>query len=148
MIDAAGRTAAFTGKECQDWAGHKTGKNYTVQGNILAGKKVVDDMADTFEETAGLPLAERLIAVLRAGQAAGGDTRGRQSAALLVVVPVAVTAARMTKPSIFASMTIRTRSKSCIGFIMCISKRSDWCPICNPRRLLKIKRIQPQRTHA
>lgn len=85
VIDASGRAAAFTGQECQDWAGHKTGKNYTVQGNILAGKKVVDDMADTFEETAGLPLAERLIAVLRAGQAAGGDIRGRQSAAILVV---------------------------------------------------------------
>jgi len=84
IVDAKGRSAAFTGKGCMAWAGHKTGQNYTCQGNILAGKEVIDAMAQTFEGAEG-PLAERLMAALTAGQKAGGDKRGRQSAALLVV---------------------------------------------------------------
>ena len=66
------------------WAGHKKGKNYSAQGNILTGPEVVDGMAAAFEKTEG-SLAERLVAALEAGQEAGGDSRGRQSAALLVV---------------------------------------------------------------
>jgi uncharacterized Ntn-hydrolase superfamily protein len=85
VVDAGGNSAAFTGDKCQAWAGHKTGMYYTVQGNILAGRKVVDDMAEAFDKSAGEPLAQRLIDALKAGQAAGGDTRGRQSAAILVV---------------------------------------------------------------
>lgn len=84
MVDARGRVAAFTGAKCFDWAGHRVGEGYCCQGNILAGKAVVDAMAATFEKTKGA-LAERLVAALAAGQAAGGDKRGRQSAALLVV---------------------------------------------------------------
>ena len=84
IVDARGRTAAFTGKACLAWAGSRSGPNYTVQGNILAGPEVVDAMAAAFESTPG-DLASRMVAALAAGQAAGGDARGRQSAALLVV---------------------------------------------------------------
>jgi uncharacterized Ntn-hydrolase superfamily protein len=83
IVTADGRAAAFTGGECLDWAGHRTGPGYAVQGNILAGEAVVEEMARAFEETTG-PLAHRLVAVLEAGQAAGGDRRGQQSAAVVV----------------------------------------------------------------
>jgi uncharacterized Ntn-hydrolase superfamily protein len=83
-VAADGRAASFTGADCLDWAGHRTGDGYAVQGNILAGEAVVAEMARAFEETAGSPLAERLVASLEAGEAAGGDRRGRQSAALVV----------------------------------------------------------------
>jgi uncharacterized Ntn-hydrolase superfamily protein len=84
IIDAKGNAAAYTGEKTNAWAGHHIGKNYTAQGNILAGEEVVLVMGKAFEKTDG-PLAEKLIAALEAGQAAGGDTRGQQSAALLVV---------------------------------------------------------------
>ena len=84
IVDATGATANFTGDACLSWAGDRSGANYTVQGNILAGPQVVDAMASTFESADG-DLATRLLAALAAGQAAGGDARGRQSAALLVV---------------------------------------------------------------
>lgn len=83
-VTADGRAASFTGADCLDWAGHRTGDGYAVQGNILAGEAVVAEMARAFEETAGSALAERLVASLEAGEAAGGDRRGRQSAALVV----------------------------------------------------------------
>lgn len=85
LIDAAGKTAQFSGEECLPWAGGRKGTNYAVQGNILAGPQVADAMAEAFEGTAGQLLAERLLAALEAGQAAGGDRRGQQSAALLIV---------------------------------------------------------------
>jgi uncharacterized Ntn-hydrolase superfamily protein len=84
IVSAAGETATFTGKDCLARAGGRTGDAYVVQGNILEGENVIDAMAKAFEETAGV-LAERLLAALEAGQTAGGDKRGRQSAALLVV---------------------------------------------------------------
>ena len=84
VVDAEGRAATFTGTECFDWAGGRTGKGYTCQGNILTGADVVDDMCKAFERTKG-ELSVRLLAALRAGDEAGGDRRGRQSAALLVV---------------------------------------------------------------
>lgn len=84
IVDWQGRTASFTGDECLDWAGSKTGENYTVQGNILAGPEVVNEMARAFEQTDDV-LALRLLAALDAGQEAGGDRRGMQSAALLIV---------------------------------------------------------------
>jgi uncharacterized Ntn-hydrolase superfamily protein len=84
IVDAQGRAATFTGESCLPWAGGRTGEYYAVQGNILAGPGVVDAMADTFETTTG-DLGSRLVAALAAGQAAGGDARGRQSAALVVV---------------------------------------------------------------
>lgn len=85
IVDAKGRTATWTGTKCNAWAGGKMGKNYTAQGNILTGKEVVEAMAASFEASAALPLADRLVKALAAGQAAGGDSRGQQSAALLVV---------------------------------------------------------------
>lgn len=85
LINAAGETAQFTGTECLSWAGGRMGKGYAVQGNILAGPAVVEAMAEAFEKSADLLLAERLLAALDAGQAAGGDRRGQQSAALLIV---------------------------------------------------------------
>ena len=84
IIGTDGNASIFTGQECMDWAGGKTGKNYAVQGNILTGSKVIEAMGEAFEDNNGT-LAERMIASLHAGQKAGGDKRGRQSAALLVV---------------------------------------------------------------
>lgn len=88
IIDASGNAVAHTGKECFDWAGHHTGEHYSVQGNLLTGPEVVAEMASAFERARGSgkgELAEWLMASLQAGQAAGGDRRGQQSAALLVV---------------------------------------------------------------
>jgi len=88
MIDAQGHTAAHTGAECMSFAGHREGRNYTVQGNLLAGEKVITAMAEAYERAQkeeGSELAEWLLAALQAGQAEGGDKRGQQSAALLVV---------------------------------------------------------------
>ena len=84
LVDAEGKVAAFTGKKCQNFAGHKIGTNYACQGNILAGEGVLNEMAKAFEETKGA-LAWRLMAALEAGDKAGGDKRGKQSAAILVV---------------------------------------------------------------
>ncbi len=87
MVDARGRAASFTGKGCNAWAGHKVGKHYAAQGNILAGEAVVADMAAAFEKARENPdteLADWLIVGLVAAEAAGGDKRGRQSSALLV----------------------------------------------------------------
>jgi uncharacterized Ntn-hydrolase superfamily protein len=85
VVDANGSAATFTGEECMDWAGGRTGAGYAAQGNILVSGETVDALADTFEATAGKPLVERLLDCLDAAQAAGGDRRGQQSAALLVV---------------------------------------------------------------
>jgi uncharacterized Ntn-hydrolase superfamily protein len=84
VIDANGNAATFTGEKCYDWAGGITGKHFAAQGNILVDEQTVQAMAKTFQETSGT-LAERLLAALNAGQEAGGDSRGQQSAALLVV---------------------------------------------------------------
>ena len=84
VIDAQGRTAVYTGPKATTWAGHKQGKHSTAQGNILAGEGVVNDMISAFEQTQG-HLSVRLTAALEAGQKAGGDTRGMQSAAILIV---------------------------------------------------------------
>jgi uncharacterized Ntn-hydrolase superfamily protein len=84
FVDASGGTATFTGSGCVDWAGGVTGEHFAAQGNILAGEEVVATMADAFVGTEG-DLSDKLLAAVRAGDAAGGDRRGRQSAALLVV---------------------------------------------------------------
>jgi uncharacterized Ntn-hydrolase superfamily protein len=85
IVDGEGRSASFTGSECNEWAGGRTGTNYAVQGNILVSEATVDALAATFEASAGNPLSTRLLDCLVAAQAAGGDSRGQQSAALLVV---------------------------------------------------------------
>jgi uncharacterized Ntn-hydrolase superfamily protein len=85
VVDAEGRAANYTGEECLDWAGGRTGPGYAAQGNILVSGETVDALAETFERSAGAPLAERLLDCLDAAQAAGGDRRGQQSASLLVV---------------------------------------------------------------
>ncbi|MCL6522400.1 MAG: DUF1028 domain-containing protein [Firmicutes bacterium] len=84
VVDARGEAWAWTGAACPDWAGHRTGPGFSCQGNILAGPRVVEAMAEAFAAARG-ELAERLLAALRAGQEAGGDRRGQESAALLVV---------------------------------------------------------------
>jgi len=84
MVDAKGKAATFTGKNCFTWAGGRTGEHYAVQGNILVGAETVEAMAKSFEASKG-ELADRLLLALDAGQAAGGDRRGRESAAILVV---------------------------------------------------------------
>ena len=87
VIDARGRVSAYTGSRTSDWAGHIEGNNYSVQGNILVSEQVVQAMAQAFETAEG-ELAERLMAALDAGQAAGGDARGKQSGGILVVKPI------------------------------------------------------------
>ena len=87
VIDAEGRVRAYTGSATSDWAGHIEGENYSVQGNIFAGEAVVKAMADAFESSRG-PLALRLMDGLDAGQAAGGDARGKQAGGVLVVKPI------------------------------------------------------------
>src|SRR2546426_9231079 len=84
IVDVRGRAASYTGKECNAWAGHVIGRGYACQGNILAGERVVKSMARAYESTKG-DLPTKLLAALVAGQDAGGDRRGQQSAALLVV---------------------------------------------------------------
>ena len=85
MIDVNGNVNSFTGKKCIDFAGHITGKNYAVQSNMMLGNTVNAAMAKAFEGSEGKPLAERVLLSLKAAQAAGGDVRGKQSAAILVV---------------------------------------------------------------
>lgn len=85
VVDAHGGSATWTGPECNDWAGGRTGLGYAAQGNILVGEETVAALARTFEETGHLPLAQRLLECLASAQAAGGDRRGQQSASLLVV---------------------------------------------------------------
>jgi uncharacterized Ntn-hydrolase superfamily protein len=84
IVDRDGQSASFTGEECLEWAGGKTGPCYAAQGNILVSGATVDALAETFEGSSG-PLADRLLGCLDAAQAAGGDRRGQQSAAILVV---------------------------------------------------------------
>ncbi|MEU4602118.1 DUF1028 domain-containing protein [Kribbella sp. NPDC023972] len=84
VVDAQGRGATFTGTSCLDWAGGQAGDGFAIQGNILAGPQVVAAMADTWKERAGEAFERRLVAALTAGDQAGGDRRGRQSAALRV----------------------------------------------------------------
>lgn len=85
VVDASGASATFTGAECLDWAGGVHGDGYAIQGNILTGPDVVDAMLEAWLGGADVPLPERLLATVVAGDRAGGDRRGRQSAALLVV---------------------------------------------------------------
>ncbi len=85
VVDERGGSASWTGSGCGAWAGDRTGPCYAAQGNILVGAETVDALAETFESTEQLPLERRLIECLAAAQAAGGDRRGQQSAALLVV---------------------------------------------------------------
>jgi len=85
VVDARGESASWTGPECNEWAGHRTGPGYAAQGNILVGEETVAALAQTFDENRHLPLTQRLVECLTAAQAAGGDRRGQQSASLLVV---------------------------------------------------------------
>ncbi|MGJ8546201.1 MAG: DUF1028 domain-containing protein [Sulfitobacter sp.] len=84
MMDAAGNFAAHTGADCVDWAGHKTGAFHSVAGNMLAGSAVVQDTFDAYAEADHLPMAERLLYAMGAGEAAGGDRRGRQAAGMVI----------------------------------------------------------------
>jgi uncharacterized Ntn-hydrolase superfamily protein len=84
MIDARGRIAAHTGAACIDWCGHSVREGFSVAGNMLVGARVIEDTAAAYEKNGGLPFAERLLAAVDAGEAAGGDKRGKQSAALLI----------------------------------------------------------------
>jgi uncharacterized Ntn-hydrolase superfamily protein len=85
VVDSSGHAASFTGRDCTEWAGGRTGEGYAAQGNILVSAETVDALATTFETTVGKPLADRLLDALAAAQAAGGDRRGQQAAGLLVV---------------------------------------------------------------
>jgi uncharacterized Ntn-hydrolase superfamily protein len=84
IMDIAGNIASHTGRDCVDWCGHIEGNGFSIAGNMLAGGRVLDDTASAYLANAKLPFAQRLIAAMRSGEAAGGDKRGRQSAALLI----------------------------------------------------------------
>jgi uncharacterized Ntn-hydrolase superfamily protein len=84
IMDASGRIASHTGRECVDWCGHIERKGFSIAGNMLAGPRVLDDTAAAYIANETLPFAQRLIAAMRSGEAAGGDKRGKQSAALLI----------------------------------------------------------------
>jgi uncharacterized Ntn-hydrolase superfamily protein len=84
VMDTQGRIAAHTGRECVDWCGHRKGDGFSIAGNMLAGADVLDDTAKAYTANDTLPLAQRLVAAMKAGEAAGGDKRGKQSAALLI----------------------------------------------------------------
>jgi uncharacterized Ntn-hydrolase superfamily protein len=84
VMDASGRIAAHTGKDCVEWCGHLQGSGFSIAGNMLAGAGVLDETAKAYLAAAHLPFPQRLIAAMRAGEAAGGDKRGKQSAALLI----------------------------------------------------------------
>jgi uncharacterized Ntn-hydrolase superfamily protein len=84
ILDAGGRIACHTGSECVDWCGHIEGSGFSLAGNMLAGASVLDDTAEAYIAGKNLPFAQRLIAAMRSGEAAGGDKRGKQSAALLI----------------------------------------------------------------
>jgi uncharacterized Ntn-hydrolase superfamily protein len=84
IMDAGGSIASHTGSECIDWCGHIEGKGFSIAGNMLAGASVLDETAKAYATNETLPFAQRLIAAMRAGEAAGGDKRGKQSAALLI----------------------------------------------------------------
>jgi uncharacterized Ntn-hydrolase superfamily protein len=84
IMDASGRIAAHTGRECVDWCGHLEGASFSIAGNMLAGAQVLDETAKAYVANEKLPFARRLIAAMKAGEAAGGDKRGKQSAALLI----------------------------------------------------------------
>ena len=84
ILDAGGHVASHTGRECIDWCGHIAGDGFSIAGNMLTGANVLDDTARAYIVGKALPFAQRLIAAMRAGEAAGGDKRGKQSAALLI----------------------------------------------------------------
>ncbi|MDN7244638.1 DUF1028 domain-containing protein [Planococcus shenhongbingii] len=84
IVDKQGNAVAFSGDKCDGWYGHLTGPNYAIAGNMLVGEDTIQEMKKSFDSTSELTLAERLIAAMEAGQAAGGDKRGRQSASLKV----------------------------------------------------------------
>ena len=84
ILDAKGRVAAFTGKDCVEWCGHVSGEGFSLAGNMLAGAAVLTETAQAYVAGENVPFARRLIAAMRAGEAAGGDKRGKQSAALLI----------------------------------------------------------------
>ncbi len=84
IMDASGRIAAYTGRDCVAWCGHLEGDGFSIAGNMLAGAGVLEDTAKAYVAHENMPFARRLIAAMRAGEAAGGDKRGRQSAALLI----------------------------------------------------------------
>ncbi len=84
VVDCQGRTSAWTGSQCVDWAGHLTFDNFSVAGNMLVGEQTLTAMADAYQAKEGMEFCERLLQALEAGEAAGGDKRGRQSAAIYV----------------------------------------------------------------
>jgi uncharacterized Ntn-hydrolase superfamily protein len=123
VVDAQGRAATFTGSACHDWAGGRTGPGYAAQGNILVSGETVDALAESFESSSG-SLAERLLDALIAGQAAGGDKRGQQSAALIVVERTAATPGSPTPSSTSVSTTTRRPSRSFVASTASISSCS------------------------
>lgn len=151
VVAADGRAASHTGSECLAWAGHRFGQGYAVQGNILVGEAVVTEMERAFLEAPG-SLAERLVASLEAGQAAGGDSRGQQSAAIVVERVGAAQESRegSTASASSASRIIRSRSWSYGGWSGSTSsgtrsggRASSTCPVATRMALRSCARRPP-----
>ncbi len=121
IVDASGRSATFTGDKCLDWAGGITSDGLACQGNILVSAETVKAMAEMFTKTRGKTLAVRLLASLRAGQAAGGDRRGKQSAALLVEGREVAMVDSTTATLIYVSTITQSQSRSWHESSSCIS---------------------------
>ena len=130
MIDRRGRSAAHTGAACIGWCGHRAGAGYSVAGNMLAGPAVLEATAAAFERDPARPFAARLVAALVAGDAAGGDKRGKQAAALLVCTTEDYPALDLrvddhAEPIAELLRLLRTSAERFQPFVLCLPRRND-----------------------
>ncbi len=130
LIDRHGRSAAHTGAACIDWCGHSSGPGFSVAGNMLAGPAVLDATAAAYRGGSGRPLAERLVAALAAGEAAGGDKRGKQAAALLVCTTEDYPALDLrvddhVEPVTELARLLRTSAERFQPFVLCLPRHDD-----------------------
>jgi len=130
MVDGDGRHAAHTGRACIDWCGHAGGDGYSVAGNMLAGPRVLEDCAAAYATNSALPLAERLLAAMEAGEAAGGDKRGRQAAALLIYTSEAYPALDLRvddhpEPIVELRRLYEKSLERFQPFVACLPRRTD-----------------------
>ncbi len=130
VMDANGGTAVHTGKACIDWCGHGVGDGFSVAGNMLAGAQVLEATARVYEEGTALPFAQRLLAAMRAGEAAGGDKRGKQSAALRIHgaedwADLDLRVDDHADPLVELTRLERISRERFVPFMRCLPKKSD-----------------------
>ena len=130
MVDTAGRVGAHTGAACIGWCGHRGGDGYSTAGNMLAGPEVLAATAAAYESGSALPFAERLLVALAAGEAEGGDKRGKQAAAILVCTTETYPALDLrvddhTEPIVELARLLAKSHERFIPFVACLPKRGD-----------------------